>query len=162
MSERTCPLCGPLYGKHLEAAGPARALAVARHLVELLEDAQSGRLDQAAAPPGGRASIRSVQEWIRADPRGDLTVAGLARRAGMSQRNFARLFAQEAGASPARFVEQTRFEAACSLLHRTGLPLQQVAFESGFSGAQALRRAFHRRLGITPREYRARGPGPRD
>jgi transcriptional regulator GlxA family with amidase domain len=42
------------------------------------------------------------------------------------------------------------------MLEESTLPLQRIAFESGFSSAQALRRAFRRRLGVTPREHRSR------
>jgi len=73
----------------------------------------------------------------------------------MSQRNFARAFIQDTRMTPAQFVDLVRVDAARRLLDESTLPLQRIAFESGFSGAQALRRAFCRQLGIAPREYRA-------
>jgi transcriptional regulator GlxA family with amidase domain len=97
-----------------------------------------------------------VQQWIRDHLRADLSVAALARRAGMSQRNFARAFVQDTQMTPAQFVDLLRVDAARGLLEDSTLPLQRIAFESGFSGAQALRRAFRRRLGVTPREHRSR------
>jgi transcriptional regulator GlxA family with amidase domain len=157
-----CPICGG----DLASVGPnlddskegARALAVARHLVALLERSEGrSRPDRRSESPfNAREPILEVQQWIRDHLRDDLSVAELARRAGMSQRNFARAFVQDTRMTPAQFVDLVRVDAARRLLDESTLPLQRIAFESGFSGAQSLRRAFCRRLGIAPREYRSR------
>jgi transcriptional regulator GlxA family with amidase domain len=162
MSDRMCPICGG----DLASIGPnlddgeeeAQALAVARHLVALLERSESrSRPDRRSeCRPIAREPILEVQQWIREHLRADLSVAELARRAGMSQRNFARAFVQDTQMTPAQFVELLRVDAARRLLEESTLPLQRIAFESGFSGAQALRRAFWRRLGVAPREHRFR------
>ena len=157
-----CPICGgdlASAGSNLDDSKEGvRALAVARHLVALLERSE-GRSQpdrRSEAPFNAREPILEVQQWIRDHLRDDLSVAELARRAGMSQRNFARAFVQDIRMTPAQFVRMVRVDAACRLLDESTLPLQLIAFESGFSGAQALRRAFCRRLGIAPSEYRSR------
>ena len=83
-------------------------------------------------------------------------MARLAHQAGMSERNFARTFVQETNLTPADFVELARIDEARRLLEETKAPLQRVARDSGFSGTQAMRRAFCRRLDVTPSEYRDR------
>jgi transcriptional regulator GlxA family with amidase domain len=141
-----------------EDLGREAALAVARFLVMYLKrpGGQSQFSAQLAAQFVAREPIQRVQQWIRDHLRQDLSVAQLAREAGMSQRNFARAFVQETHVTPADFVELTRIDEARRLLEETKLPLQRVAFNSGFSGTQAMRRAFCRRLDVTPNEYRER------
>ena len=80
----------------------------------------------------------------------------LARRAGISPRHFARLFAQQTGSTPARFVERARVEAARRLLEESGAGVEQIAAECGFGSAETLRRAFLRTLRVGPADYRRR------
>ena len=152
-----CPICGndlAVLGLGVETEQPLSiALALASSLVKLLE--RAGAPAQATMPFPAREPIRRVQHWIHDNLQEDLSVAQLARQAGMSQRNFARAFVQETEMTPAEFVELRRIGAARRLLDTSGPGLQRIAFECGFSSTQALRRAFLRRLGVTPREYRA-------
>lgn len=141
-----------------EDLGRDAALAVARFLVMYLKrpGGQSQFSAQLAAQFVAREPIQRVLQWIREHLREDLSVARLAREAGMSQRSFARAFVREIHVTPAQFVELTRIEEARRLLEETGLPVQRVALDSGFSGTQAMRKAFCRQLDITPSEYRDR------
>ena len=83
-------------------------------------------------------------------------VPALAERAHMSERNFARAFRRELGLTPAAYVEVARVEAARIALESTGTPVEVVARQAGFGTVETMRRAFHRRLGVGPAEYRAR------
>ncbi|WP_244424703.1 GlxA family transcriptional regulator [Methylobacterium nodulans] len=106
--------------------------------------------------PAGRSALQEVQRWVAAHPAADHGVAKLAARAGMSPRHFARLFRAETGLTPATFVENVRIEAARRLLEEGKAASKQVAGACGFHDADTLRRAFVRRIGLTPAEYRQR------
>jgi transcriptional regulator GlxA family with amidase domain len=93
--------------------------------------------------------------WLPDNVRGELTVDSLARRAAMSPRNFARLFQEDVGKTPAKHIEDLRLEVARRQLELTALSLEEVADASGFASAETLRRVFKRRLGVTPGQYRA-------
>ncbi len=58
--------------------------------------------------------------------------------------------------TPGHFVEAIRVDMARCMLQDTNQPLQRIATACGFSTTEALRRAFVRQLGVTPRQYRAR------
>ena len=141
-----------------EDHGPALSLAVARRLVMFLKrpGGQSQYSVHLASQVDALSPIARIQAWLRDNVREDLSVAALARRAAMSERNFARAFVQETRRTPAEFVELTRIDAARRLLDGSGLSLQRVATASGFSSTQAMRRAFYRRLEVIPSEYRER------
>jgi transcriptional regulator GlxA family with amidase domain len=74
----------------------------------------------------------------------------------MSSRNFARIFKRDLGITLGDYVEAARVEAARRILEETDTPLKTVAGLCGFPGQSGLRRAFMRRINVTPAEYRHR------
>lgn len=104
--------------------------------------------------PARREELRAVQRYASEHLTEDLSVATLARRAGMSERTFARAFRDETGSTPAAWVEELRVEAARVLLETTDLTVAAVARRVGFGGPERLHRAVRRRLGTTPDRYR--------
>jgi transcriptional regulator GlxA family with amidase domain len=74
----------------------------------------------------------------------------------MSPRNFARAFAREVGMTPATYVEALRVDHARLRLESTGQKVEAVARDCGFGTVETMRRAFHRRLGVGPADYRNR------
>jgi transcriptional regulator GlxA family with amidase domain len=138
--------------------GPQVALAIARNLVLFMRrpggqtQYSAGLNVQAAATPRLRQLIADVS----ADPSGDLSVPELAARAAMSERTFSRVFQKETGVGPAAFVEMARVNRAKALLETSDWPLARVAERAGFGSVEALHRAFNKRVGATPGEYRHR------
>ncbi|GIH08058.1 AraC family transcriptional regulator [Rhizocola hellebori] len=110
----------------------------------------------AATPQPRSRKIRDLQHWVVGNLATDLSVPALARRAHMSERHFARVFAEQTATTPASFVEASRTEAARRLLEETDAPIEVVATRCGFGSAETLYRTFRRRLGTTPNEYRHR------
>jgi transcriptional regulator GlxA family with amidase domain len=141
-----------------EDHGRALALAVARRLVVFLKrpGGQSQFSAHLAAQIATKSPVQDVQGWILENLSSSLSVEVLAKRAGMSVRNFARVFRGEAGVTPADFVETARVDSARRMLEDTVMPLQRVATRCGFTNVDGLRRAFMRRLSVGPHDYRAR------
>ena len=141
-----------------EDLGAELAREVARRLVLFLKrpggQAQfSGALD---GPVAGRPDLRALQDWLPAHLGEDLSVAALAERAAMSPRNFARVFHRELRVTPAAYVERLRVELARSRLESSDTPVETLAAECGFGTVETLRRAFQRRVGASPSQYRER------
>jgi len=141
-----------------EDHGREVALAVARELVMFLRrpGGQSQFSVQLSAQQADRAPIRDLQQWIADHPGGDLSVEALARRAAMSPRNFARVFAREVGVTPGEFVENSRVEAARRRLEESAEGVDSIASECGFGTRESMRRAFIRTLHVPPSAYRSR------
>ncbi|QIS16762.1 GlxA family transcriptional regulator [Nocardia arthritidis] len=104
--------------------------------------------------PGRTPAIVELQHWLPDHLTDDLSVAALADRAGMSPRNFARVFRAEVGVTPGTLVEGLRIEAAKRLLTTSDLPVSVIAARTGFGRPETLHRAFARRVGTTPHRYR--------
>jgi transcriptional regulator GlxA family with amidase domain len=115
--------------------------------------------------PGGQSQFSALIDlrpgrfdtllsWARQNLAEALSVEQLADRAAMSPRNFARLFAQETGVTPAKAVERLRVEAARALLDSQPLQVEDVALETGFGDSERMRRAFIRAFGQPPQALR--------
>ena len=142
-----------------EDLGRRVSLQVARWLVVFVRrpGGQSQFSSHLRAQQAEREPLRELQEWIGANLDGDLSVPALATRACMSERNFARAFAREVGMTPAAYVEALRVDHARLRLETAGgQKLEAVARDCGFGTVETMRRAFHRRLGVGPADYRAR------
>lgn len=135
------------------------ALATARRLVMYAQ--RPGGQAQFSAPlraqvADGHEPLRAVQRFVVEHPDADCSVDALAAKAAMSPRHFARVFTREVGATPARWVEEVRVDAARLLLETTDRTVDAVAASCGFGTAETLRRAFLRRLHVAPTDYRKR------
>lgn len=84
----------------------------------------------------------------------DLSLAELARAAGLSPSRFHRLFSQTAGESPRTFAERLRLERAAAMLVTTQAPVLEISLNCGFQSHEVFTRAFRRRYGIAPSSYR--------
>jgi transcriptional regulator GlxA family with amidase domain len=142
--------------------GRATALEVARWLVVFVKrpGGQSQFSAQLAAQTAEREPLRELQDWITGNLDADLSVPALAGRTHMSERNFARAFRKELGMTPAAYVETARVEAARIALESGDAPVEVVARSTGFGTVETMRRAFHRRLGVGPADYRSRFKSP--
>lgn len=95
-------------------------------------------------------------EWISQNLQHKLSVDELAFKMGMSPRNFARVFSEKVGVSPAKYVERMRVEAAKDRLVKADSNVGGIARDVGFGCEKSLRRAFLRVNDTTPSEFRQR------
>lgn len=138
--------------------GRDTALLVARHLVMFAQrpGGQSQFSAQLQAQGVEHPPVQQAQQYVLENLHEPLSVAQLAQRAGMSPRNFARVFTREVGVTPAAYVERVRVDNARGLLERTSWDLTDVAERCGFGSIDTLRRAFARQLHVSPSDYRKR------
>jgi transcriptional regulator GlxA family with amidase domain len=144
-----------------EDHGRAVALAVAQALVMFLKrpGGQSQFSSHLKAQHTRDERLGELELWMLDNLNQPLTVPELAERISMSPRHFARRFVAEVGTTPAEYVTRARVDAARRLLEETRLSLKEVASRCGFSEEQNLRRAFVKRLRVTPTDYRQRVQG---
>ncbi|MBV9624583.1 MAG: DJ-1/PfpI family protein [Acidobacteria bacterium] len=143
--------------------GSQLALKVAREMVLYLRRSggQSQFSTALALAASDRKQIEETRSWALDHLQQELPVRKLAEKAGMSPRNFARLFAEDTGTTPARFVERLRVETARRRLEESRDKLEKIATDCGFRSITTLRRSFHRVLRVPPSDYRNRFRGLR-
>jgi transcriptional regulator GlxA family with amidase domain len=102
--------------------------------------------------PEGR--LAGVMSWARERLAEPLPVERLAQEAGMSPRNFARVFTARMGITPAKAVERLRLEAAREAVETSSEPIDLIARKTGFADPERMRRAFIRGFGQPPQALR--------
>lgn len=118
---------------------PARRVGNQSQYAQVLQ-AQAGR-------------FAALVDWARQRLREPLGVERLAEQAGETPRSFHRHFVEATGQTPAAFVEALRLQAARDQL-AAGTSVKAAARAAGFASETVMGRAFQRRLGLSPAEYR--------
>ncbi len=104
----------------------------------------------------GDAAILAAQHYIHQHGADAHDIPKLAHHAGLTERTFLRRFAKATGLRPTEYVQQMRIMKARDLLETTNHPVEQIAWEVGYSDATAFRRVFQRITGLTPTHCRQR------
>ncbi|MEU4474984.1 GlxA family transcriptional regulator [Micromonospora sp. NPDC023888] len=140
-----------------EDHGPDLTRDVARALVVYMQRAggQSQFSAPLQGPPPRSPALRRITDVVTADPRGDHSLGELARHLNVSTRQLTRLFHDELSTTPARYVENIRFDLARALLDQ-GHTATQAATLAGFPSYESMRRVFARKLSISPAAYQRR------
>ncbi|WP_217140380.1 GlxA family transcriptional regulator [Streptomyces sp. AC627_RSS907] len=107
-------------------------------------------------PPVPRGSdLEPLLEWIEDNLAGEITLAAMAARAGMSERTFSRRFREQTGTTALQWLLRARVRRAQYLLENGDHPIERIARQAGFGSPTAFRERFRRVVGTTPHAYRA-------
>lgn len=97
-------------------------------------------------------AIKRTLDYLEAYYSEQVTLAQLASVANLSPFHFLRVFRAELGLPPHAYLTQVRVAHAKALLS-LGMPLPQVALETGFVDQSHLTRHFKRHVGVPPGQY---------
>ncbi len=97
--------------------------------------------------------LRLVREIARADDN-DVSLATLAQLANCSPFHLQRRFKRITGESPRQFAQRIRLERAAAELVASDATVLEIALEAGFQSHEVFSRAFRKRFGRSPRDYR--------
>ncbi|MBU2431893.1 MAG: helix-turn-helix domain-containing protein, partial [Proteobacteria bacterium] len=100
--------------------------------------------------------LKETLTWMNQNPDKAMSIDSLAHRCAMSERNFARIFKQEVGMTPGKYVEKMRVEYAVRQIETHDQGFKLIAHISGFDSEERMRRAFKRQLNVLPHLYRKR------
>jgi AraC family transcriptional regulator len=138
-------LSGRLYGESL-------AVALVAHLLSKYATNVPHSHNHGAGLPAYK--LRRVVEYINDNLTEDLTLAEIARVAGMNPHYFSRAFRQSTGIPPHRYVINCRVAKAKGLLANGVLPLVEIGLTVGFQNQSHFTTLFHKLTGVTPKAYR--------
>jgi transcriptional regulator GlxA family with amidase domain len=153
------PLAAGFLALHAALAAPAATLERDARLAEWLRALAA----RSSAPPRAPRAVRRARrdpalraacERLASDPARNVSLDELAAAAGVGRYRLLRLFRAGLGAPPHRYQLARRIALARTLIAR-GLPLAEVAAETGFADQSHLHRHFRRSLGLTPARYAA-------
>jgi AraC-like DNA-binding protein len=84
----------------------------------------------------------------------DLSLAKLARRAGLPAREVSMAINRVSGLNVSQFVNNRRIREACRLLEETDKPLTEIMFDCGFATKSNFNREFRRVTDSSPSQWR--------
>ena len=87
-----------------------------------------------------------------------LTVADLARAAGLSPAHFSREFRRSFGETPHQYLLTRRLERAAALLRNTDRSVNEICLTVGLTSLGSFTTSFGRVYGMSPTAYRAAYP----
>ncbi|BCU78121.1 substrate-binding domain-containing protein [Luteolibacter sp. LG18] len=103
---------------------------------------------------GPHRGVRRAMSFIRENFAQPLTVADVAKQAGLTARGLQKALLQEAGLTLVKEITRLRLEAAMRLLGETAYNLNEIAERTGLGDAKNLCRLFQKYHGVTPRKWR--------
>ncbi|GAA1218036.1 AraC family transcriptional regulator [Pseudonocardia alaniniphila] len=106
------------------------------------------------APRHEDVRVRRVLDFMRDNLHQNLTLAEMAREAGLSTFHFLRVFKAATGRTPHRHLTELRVEIARHHLENGSLPVGEIAYLCGFSSPAHLSTVFTRTVGTSPSAYR--------
>lgn len=129
----------------LDARGKVIGLAGAMYGIERPEE--SARHFRELYPV-----IRHIEERFSEH----VSMAAMARLAGLSSTHFNRRFQQLLRMTPMTYLHTVRVQSARRLLSATRQSLATIAAETGYTDQSHFTRSFRQNTGMTPAEYRKR------
>ena len=100
--------------------------------------------------------VKEIQRRIENDYSSINTIEEIIKTVPASRRNIVRRFKHSTGLPPIEYLQQVRMERAKKLLEQTNLSVADIVVEVGYTDPKSFRKIFHKIVGITPLEYRAK------
>jgi len=100
-------------------------------------------------------NIRRALMFVSAHFAETITLADVARAAGLSRFHFCRLFHREIGVPFHEHLHEVRVRRAQTLLANRYMRVSEVAYAVGFNDLSHFDRTFRKMIGQSPSEYRA-------
>ena len=160
-------------GDILTSAGVTTGIDLCLHIIRRDHGAAAAnnRARALVAPPqrqGGQAQfverlrpetsddqLAALRDWMLKNLALPLDLDTLATHAHVSRRTLTRRFREETGLPPMAWLTDARIDRARELLETTTEPVENIGRLTGLGAPASVRAAFHRRLGISPQDYRS-------
>jgi len=115
------------------------------------------RIAEAASKGNHTFSENEILRYIRANLDGDLSVSALCRKFNTNRTTLTDTIKELTGQTPAQYVLSERLGQTRSELLFTAIPVAEIAEKYGFDDPNYYIRAFKKKYGTTPLQYRKNG-----
>lgn len=124
-----------------------------RQLAQRADDAKDSRTETAAA-----RLVAAFTDLIERDFQKHMTVADYAAQLGVTPTHLSRCCNQTCGKSALTLLNDRILFEARLMLRDTTKPVRHIADDLGFGSAAYFTRAFQAQTGLTPSQFRKKGP----
>ena len=101
--------------------------------------------------------LSAITSYMKENYAQELSLEEVARIFGYSPTYLSRMFQKYAGITYKSYLQNIRLEYAMKDLKGGKYNITETALRSGFSGSKAMARAFRKKYGILPSEYKENG-----
>jgi AraC family transcriptional regulator len=98
--------------------------------------------------------VRRVTAYMSERLDQEVCLRDLARLVNLSRFHFCTAFRLATGQTPREWLIARRIERACALLAQPSMSITKVALAVGYATPSAFAASFHKRMGMTPSEFR--------
>ena len=131
----------------------SECMAILYSIYSLLQNAAAQKPDR----KNTRALIDHAKRYLEENFNdANLSIPHVAGQAQVSEVYFRRLFKEQVGTSPIKYLNSLRLKNALELMKYPFLSLEECATQSGFSSLQYFCRLFKKELGMSPGKLRER------
>ncbi|NLO85135.1 MAG: helix-turn-helix domain-containing protein [Clostridiales bacterium] len=106
--------------------------------------------------------IATVRDYIDRNYQRDISIKELTDKFYFSKEYLSRLFREEYGCPIYEYVLKVRLEKAREYLMNPNMQIQEISDKLGYSNANYFGKAFRRRYGVTPSEFRKALPNDKN
>lgn len=124
-------------------------MAILYNLFEALEKTETGQKDK-----NGALIEKGVLYMNMYFDKKNITVGDIAKRCNISEVYFRKLFREEYGLSPLKYISKLRIKRAQKLLESGYYRVSEAAALSGFDDMKYFSTVFKKVVGMSPSEYR--------
>ena len=98
--------------------------------------------------------VRPIFDYLRAHCGEPISVKSIAEKFHRSESGIREMFRRETGHTPGTFLRELRLNKAAKLLRSTGMEIESIAAECGFSNRYVFSRAFKKQFDLPPVRFR--------
>lgn len=124
-------------------------------LLEEMLDAMFEEMDQSACYFDD--ALKKVLNYIDRNIKKGITLDEAAEYVNMSSCYFSKFFKKEVGQNFITYVTDRKIEFAKDMLLNTDMPVLNIAYELSYNETNYFSKAFKKKVGVTPTEFREQG-----
>ncbi len=121
---------------------------------------KTGQTSADRQQPAQQRTLERLERACRSAIAAPGSVSGMAAAAGWSRGYFQRVFKQVLGISPGEFIRSRRLQQFSTLL-QNGCSVTEAIHQAGFGSSSRAHQAIDEGMGMSARNYRAKGAGIR-
>ncbi|WP_280531338.1 AraC family transcriptional regulator [Paenibacillus castaneae] len=125
-----------------------------RILIELFREMGQVKPEETRSVSKIHPSIRKAVIYIQHHFRESITLQDVSSHVGFSMNYFSECFRKQTGMTFQVHLQEKRLQFAQALLCSTTLPITEICYAAGFNTIPNFEKAFKKRFGQPPRDYR--------
>ena len=107
------------------------------------------------------SQLKDMISYIAENYRSKVTLNDIRQVGNMGKTNCCQLFQKYLNQTPMLYLTMFRLRKGAELLAKTEMPIVDISYEVGFSGASYFAEAFKKHMGEMPSEYRKKHQTPK-